>query len=143
MLMVYGVAIPSVVLPCTRRTDVRDERNWTYALDAPPVLGPFPPNIPDEAGHDTNDEYDRRERSPVPHVSPHHPSPPHTTPSSSAGTTPGFYITEEMWRDHMAREKRRDDLLSTIQQQMEDNMSFMQESQRRTDRSYDTVLQSL
>ncbi|KAI5439867.1 hypothetical protein KIW84_025284 [Lathyrus oleraceus] len=107
MLMVHGVAIPSVVLPCTRRTDVRDERNWTYALDAPPVLGPLPPNIPDEAGHDTDDEYDRRERSPVPHVSPHHPSPPHTAPSSSsAGTTPGFYITEEMWRDHMAREKR-------------------------------------
>ena len=144
MLMVHGVAIPSVVLPCTRRTDVRDERNWTYALDAPPVLGPLPPNIPDEAGHDTDDEYDRRERSPVPHVSPHHPSPPHTAPSSSsAGTTPGFYITEEMWRDHMAREQRRDDLLSTIQQQLANNMSFMQESQRRTDRSYDTVLQSL
>jgi len=43
----------------------------------------------------------------------------------------------------MDREQRRDDLLSTIQQQMADNMSFMQESQRRTDRSYDTVLQSL
>jgi len=77
-------------------------------------------------------------------VSPHHPSPPHTAPSSSsAGTTPGFYITEEMWRDHLAREQRRDDLLSTIQQQMTDNMNFMQQSQRRTDKSYDTVLQSL
>ena len=62
MLMVHGVAIPSVVLPCTRRTYIRDERNWTYALDAQPVLGPLPPNIPDEAGHDTDDEYDRRER---------------------------------------------------------------------------------
>jgi hypothetical protein len=38
-----------------------------------------------------------------------------------------------MWRDHMAREQRRDDLLSTIQQQLADNMRFMQESQRRTD----------
>ncbi|KAI5390333.1 hypothetical protein KIW84_075589 [Lathyrus oleraceus] len=81
-----------------REGDIRDERNWTYDLDAPPILGPLPPNIPDEAGPDTDDEYDRRERSPVPHVSPHHPSPPHTAPSSSsAGTTPGFYITEEMW----------------------------------------------
>ena len=95
--MVHGVAIPSVVLPCTRRTDVRNERNWTYDLDAPPVLDPLPPNVPDEEGHDTDEEYDRRERSPVPHVSPHHPSPPHTAPSSSfVGSAPGFYITEEI-----------------------------------------------
>jgi len=48
-LMIHGVAIPSVILPYTRRTNIRNERNWTYDLDAPPVLGPFPPNIPDEA----------------------------------------------------------------------------------------------
>ncbi|KAI5406435.1 hypothetical protein KIW84_052965 [Lathyrus oleraceus] len=119
----------------------RSRREGGYTLM---IHGPLPPNIPDDAGHATDDEYDRRERSPIPHVSPHHPSQPHTTPSSSsAGTTPGFYITEEMWRDHMVREKRRDDILSTIQQQMTDNMNFMQESQRRTDRSYDIVLQSL
>ena len=31
-LMIHGVAIPSVALPCSRRTDVLLERNWTYDL---------------------------------------------------------------------------------------------------------------
>lgn len=45
-LMVRGVAIPLVVLPCTRHTNVRIMRNWTYDLDAPPFTGPLPPNVP-------------------------------------------------------------------------------------------------
>lgn len=31
-LMVHSVAIPSVVLPCSRCTNVRLERNWIYDL---------------------------------------------------------------------------------------------------------------
>lgn len=145
-LMVHGVAIPSVALPCSRRTDVRDERNWTYDLNAPRVLGPLPPNIPDGEAHDTDDEYDRREQSPIPHMSPHRPSQSHTAPSSSnpvAGTAPGFHVTEEMWRDMTAREERRDGLLSTISQQLTDNMSFMQQSRLVSDRAYSNVCRTL
>ena len=139
-LMVHGVAIPSVVLPCTRRTDVRMERNWTYDLSAPPFIGPVPPNVPLGDGDETDEEFEQREQSPNHHVSPTHTAPSSSNPS--AGTAPGFYITEQMWRDQMAREERRDGLLATIQQQLADNMTFMQTSQQRTDHSLEAIMRS-
>ena len=57
-LMVHGLAIPSYVLAYTRPTDVREERNWTYDLNAPPLTGPMPPNVPFGDGHETEEEYD-------------------------------------------------------------------------------------
>ena len=89
----------------------------------------------DEQG--TDDEYDRRDQSPA-HDIPIAP-PTHTAPSSFdhfAGTTPGFYITEEMWREYLAREERRDILLNTINQQLTDNMSFMVASQQHTEQAH-------
>ena len=58
--MVHGLAIPLVVLSCTGRTDVREERNWTYDLNAPPLTGAMPPNVPFGYGHETDKEYDRQ-----------------------------------------------------------------------------------
>ena len=136
-LMIHGAVVPSVFLPYSQRTDVRHARNWTYDLDAPPFTGPLPPNVPMDEGQGTNDEYDRRDQSPA-HDIPA-ASPAHTAPSSSnpfAGTTLGFYITEEMWRDHLAREERRDTLLNTINQQLSDNMSFMVASQQRSEKAH-------
>ena len=81
------------------------ERNWTYDLSAPPIRGLLLPNVPLGDRHDTDEEYERRDQSPVPHMSPHHDSPAHTAPSSShysASVAPGFYITEEMWREHLS-----------------------------------------
>ena len=138
-LMIGNVVVPSVVLPCTRRTDVRLERNWTYDLSAPAFTGPLPPNVPLEEGNNTDDEYDFQTESPPRFT------PSHTAPSSSnppAGTVPSFHVTEDMWREHMAREERRDALLSTIQQQVADNMAFMQASQIQNARSLTTIMES-
>ena len=55
---------------------------------------------------------------------------------------PGFYITEEMWRYQLAREERRDGLLSAIQQQLADNMSFMEASRQQTNRSFQSLMES-
>ncbi|KAI5399612.1 hypothetical protein KIW84_064802 [Lathyrus oleraceus] len=114
VLMIHGIAILFVALPCTRRTDIHNERNWTYVLDAPPILDPLPPNVPDEERHDTDGEFDRRGKSPVPHVSPHHPSPPYTAPSSSfAGNLRGLRTTQAALsarmdqRDHRRSISRR------------------------------------
>ena len=98
-LMVHGITIPSVVFSCIRRTDVREERNWTYDLNAPPLTGPMPPNIPFGDGHETEEEYNRQNQSPDHPVSPHHVSPVHTAPSSShfpAGIASDFHFTEDM-----------------------------------------------
>lgn len=106
-LMVHNVAIPSVVLPCSRCIDVRLERNWIYDLQVPPFTGLLPPNIPFEEDDGTNDEYERRDQSPVPTMPSHHASPAHTAPyftHPSAGTSSGFHISEEIWRDLQARE---------------------------------------
>ena len=122
--MIHGAVVPSVVLPCSQHTDVRHARNWTYDIPA------ASPNVPMDDGQGTDDEYDRRDQSPA-HDIPT-ASPAHTASSSSdhfAGTTPGFYITKEMWREHLAREERHDTLLNTINQQLTDNMSFMVASQ--------------
>lgn len=48
-----------------------------------------------------------------------------------------------MWREHLAREERRDTLLNTINQQLSDNMSFMVASQQRNERAHQTVTESL
>ena len=138
-LMVGGAAVPSVVIPCTRRTDIRFERNWTYDLNAPAFIGPLPPNLPLNEGNHTDDEYDFQTEEP-PHF-----SPPHTTPSTSnphAGTAPSFHVTEDMWREHMAREAQRDTLLATLQQQAADNMAFMQASQEQNASSLRTIMES-
>lgn len=118
-LMVQSVAIPSVVLPCSRRTDACLERNWIYNLQAPPLTDPFPPNIPFEEGDGTDDEYERRDQSPIPTMPSHHASPTHTAPSFThpfAGTSSGFHITEEISRDLQAREERWNVLLSAMNQ---------------------------
>ena len=107
-LMVHGIAIPSVVLRCTRRTDVQEERKWTYDLHAPPFTCPVNPNVPFGDGHETEEEYDRENQSPNHPISQYHVSPTHTTLSSShfpAGTTSGFHFTEDMWREHLAQEE--------------------------------------
>lgn len=117
--MVHNVAILSVVLPCSRCTDVHLERNWIYDLQAPYFNGSFPPNVPFEEGDGTDDEYERRDRSPVPTMPSHHASPVHTAPfftHPSAGTSPEFHITEEMWRELQPREERQDVLLSSVNQ---------------------------
>lgn len=44
-LMVHYMDIPSVVLPCSRCTDVHLERNWTFDLQVAPFVGPLPPNV--------------------------------------------------------------------------------------------------
>lgn len=101
-LMVHSVAIPCIFLPCSRRTNGHLERNWIYDLQAPPFTGPLPPNLPFEEGDGTDDEYERRDQSLVSTMPSHHASPAHTTPSfthPSAGTSSGFHITEEMWRE--------------------------------------------
>lgn len=41
-LMVYNVAIKSVVLPCPHCTNVRHNKNWTYNLNDPPITGLVP-----------------------------------------------------------------------------------------------------
>lgn len=74
--MIHNVAIKSIVLPWTARTDVRSRRNWTYDLNAPPYTGPVPQVISNDA--ETDDEYEHRDISPD-----------HTTPSS-APTAPHF-----------------------------------------------------
>lgn len=143
-LMVHNVTIPSVVLPCSRRTNVRLKRNWIYDLQAPPFTGPFPPNVPFEEGDGTDDEYGRRDQSPVPTMPSHHASPAHTAPSfthPSTGTSSGFHITEEMWQELQALEERRDVLLSAMNQQLKDNMDFMRESQRQTDSSLRSIIE--
>jgi hypothetical protein len=97
-----------------------------------------------DEGQGTDDEYDWRGQSPV-HDIPA-ASPAHTAPSSSnpfAGTTPSFYIIEEMWHEHLAREERRDTLLNTINQQLIDNMSFMVASQQRSEQAHRTITESL
>lgn len=135
-LIVHSVVIRSVVLPCSRCTDVCLERNWIYDLQAPPFTDPLQPNVPFEEGDGTDDEYERRDQSPVLTMPSHHASPAHTAPSfthPSAGTSSGFHITKEMWRELQAREERRDVLLSVMNQQLKDNMDFMRESQRQTD----------
>jgi hypothetical protein len=98
-LMVDSVSIPSVVLPCSRCTDVLLERNWIYDLKAPPFTGRLPSNIPFEEGDRTNDEYEQRDQSLVSTMPSHHASPAQTAPSfthPSAGTSYGFHITEEI-----------------------------------------------
>ena len=110
--MINGIVVPSVIIPCTRHTDVQFERNWTYDLSTLAFIGLLPPNFPLEEGNNTDDEYDLHEQSPV-----HDAPPTHTAPSSSnppAGSAPGFYVTEDMWRELMAREERRDSLLSSM-----------------------------
>ena len=54
---------------------------------------------------------------------------------------PGFYFTEEMWCDQLAREERRDGLIFAIQQQLEDNMSFMEASRQQMDRSFQSLME--
>ena len=143
--MIHGVAIPSVALPCSRRTDMFLERNQTYDLSSPPIREPLLPNVPLGDGHETHEEYERRDQSPVPHMSSHYDSLGHTAPSSthhSAGAAPGFYVTEEMWREHLALEEMRDGMLTTLQQKLTDNMSFMQTSQQHTDQCLHNIMQS-
>ena len=96
---------------------MRHARDWTYDLDAPPFTGSLPPNVRMDDGQETDDEYDWRDQSPAHDILTHTASLAHTAPSSFdhfAGTTPYFYITEEMWREHLAREERRDTLLNLL-----------------------------
>ena len=91
-----------------------------------------------EEGNNTDDEYDFQTESP-PRF-----KPSHTAPSSSnppGGTVPSFHVTEDIWRKHMAREERRDALLSMIQQQVADNMAFMQASQIQNARCLTTIME--
>ena len=89
--MINGTIVPSVVIPCTRHTDVRFKRNWTYDLSAPAFTGQLPPNFPLEEGNNTHDEYDLNEQSPVYNVPPTHITPSFYNPP--AGSTPDFYVT--------------------------------------------------
>lgn len=75
----------------------------------------------------------------------YHASAAHIAPSFThpfAGTSSGFHIIEEKWRELQAREERRDILLSSMNQQLKDNMDFMRESQRQTDSSLCSIMES-
>ena len=133
--MVHNVVIPTVVLPCCRRTDVRLERNQTFDLQVAPFIGPLPPNVPMDEGDGIDDKYERRNQSPVHNVPPPHASPAHT-PSSThpfAGTSTGHYFTEEMMREQRPHEEERDSLLYAMYEHQQDAMDFMLESQRQTE----------
>lgn len=144
-LMVHNVDIPSVVLPCSRCIDVRLEKNWIYDLQAPPFTGPLPPNITFEEGDGTDDEYERRDQSPVPTMPSYHASPARTTPSFThpyACKSSAFHIIEEIWQELQNQEEMQDVLLSAMNQQLKDNMDFMCESQRQTDNSLCSIMES-
>lgn len=86
-LMIANRVVPSIILLCLNRTDVRLKANWTYNLNVGVEAGPVPMDIHENvtANGDTVDEFDQRERD-----SPVHQSPPHHSPhihASLAHTT--------------------------------------------------------
>lgn len=128
--MVHNVVFSSVVLPCSRHTDVRLERNWTYDLQDTPFVGLLPPNVLEDKGDGIDDEYKRRNQSPVHNVPLPHASPAHTPPFTHpfAGTSTGHYFTKEMLRDQRAREEECNGLLYAMYEHQQDAMNFIRES---------------
>ena len=70
--MINGTVVPSVVILCTRHTNVRFEHNWTYDLSASAFTGLLPKKIPLEEGDNTDNENDLHEKSRVDNVPPTH-----------------------------------------------------------------------
>ncbi|KAI5442121.1 hypothetical protein KIW84_011261 [Lathyrus oleraceus] len=89
-LMIANKVVPSIILPCPIRTDVRVRENWTYNLNVSVEAGPVPMDIHQNVvvDGDTNDEFDQRERGSHVHQSPSY-HPPHI-PASPAHTTHFF-----------------------------------------------------
>lgn len=91
--MISNIEVPSVVLPCSKRTYVQNRSNWLYNLNEDNEAGQVPLDIPENvnAEGDTNEDYDQGEQG-----SPVHEPPPHHSPHISvslAHTTPYFSDT--------------------------------------------------
>lgn len=142
--MVHNVDIQGVIRPCSRRTYVRLERNSTYDLQTAPFVSLLPPNVLEDEGDGTDDEYEQRNRPPIHNVPPPHASPAHTPPFTYpfTGTSTGHHFTEEMLRKQRDHEEERDSLLYAMYEHQWDAMDFMRESLRQTERSMQAILES-
>lgn len=75
LLMISNIEVPSVILPCPNRTNVKNRANCINNLNVGIEAGPVPMDILENviAYGAIDDEYDHKERgSPVQDPSPHH-----------------------------------------------------------------------
>lgn len=104
--MVKNVAIKSIIFPCPDRPDIRNKRNSTYDLNAPPVIGLVPQNFTN--GDGTYDDFEQRNMFPI------HNSPPPNSSNPFTCSSFGFYFNKEMLREQQAREEEQDGLLYSM-----------------------------
>lgn len=90
-LVIANMVVPSIILPCMNRTDVRVRANWTYNLNLGVEVGQVPMDIHENvaADGDIDDEFDQRERG-----SPVHQSPPHHSPHIPASHAPTTHFSD-------------------------------------------------
>lgn len=86
-LMIANRVVPSIILPCPNRIDVRVRANWIYNLNVGADAGADPMDIHENVVADdaTDNEYDQRERVSHIHQSPSYHFP--YIPTSSRLTT--------------------------------------------------------